>query len=387
MKINISHDGIKGFAAAILFFAFLRAGFWLAERKPLWNDEIYTQVNSIEPKSYREILQGRLPEGNAFPLFYLFQKGICDLAGFKLPFVWSGDWNVSEHRSQMILRTGPNIFMSLALALLFYSMARNFSWMTAGYALFLALVSPGVWNYWAEARPYALWFFLTTLQSVLLLEILSCPRTRVLPRMGLLLTHVFLSLTTVLGVMQAAVASALLWGSKDKSPFWPGMLCLFPVPLTMLYHSRTVTQFFAFEDPPGRLLLANIPPENLIIGFIYLVALVSWQRRIKSKGVHAWSELGLVPVYLFFSVLILAATGALMGYLMVKYPKGGFGFSIPSRYFMYLTPVWIMMTAGAVHELIKRSRGNVWLGSCLVALCAVLLIMRSLKTTMEIFSF
>jgi len=66
----------------------LAIGFKLAYDKPLWNDEIYTLVSSVSRVSYLDILLGRVKEGNNCPLFYVIQKGICDIARYSIPAPW-----------------------------------------------------------------------------------------------------------------------------------------------------------------------------------------------------------------------------------------------------------------------------------------------------------
>ena len=67
--------------AALIFVFCLMMGHALSLRRPLWNDEIYSQVVVVDVKSYADILFFRIKnlEGNACPLFYLIQKTVSDL--------------------------------------------------------------------------------------------------------------------------------------------------------------------------------------------------------------------------------------------------------------------------------------------------------------------
>src|SRR3990167_1792216 len=128
---------LTAFLAIIFFFT----GILLSQRKPLWNDELYTQKESVEKASYSEILSGQLAEGNNFPLFYLIQKAVCDVSGYRLGDQWHSEWQLSEPRGQIILRIPSNICMSLSLAIIFYYFAGQFSFWAGIYALLVALSS------------------------------------------------------------------------------------------------------------------------------------------------------------------------------------------------------------------------------------------------------
>src|SRR3989338_4552810 len=164
MKQKLPLKILTGF----LFLILLAIGFVLAVRKPLWNDEIFTQTRNIDQASYAAILTGKIVEGNNCPIFYLIQKGVCDLVQYRFPKVWdSREWEFSDLRSQLILRIMPNIFTAGTLAIIFYFFARYYSFGAGVYGLLVALSSLMVWGYWVEARPYPLWFFLTIVQSML----------------------------------------------------------------------------------------------------------------------------------------------------------------------------------------------------------------------------
>ena len=162
-------DHLKSlYLSAGVFFILLAGGFLLSQHKLLWRDEIFTQQSAIDTHSYLDLLTSKIPDGNKNPLFYIIQKAVCDISSFHLPVTYSKEQNfIRDIPSQIILRIPSNIYMSLALALIFYFFARFVSVLAAFYALSVALVSPMVWMYWVEARPYSLWFLLTTIQLLL----------------------------------------------------------------------------------------------------------------------------------------------------------------------------------------------------------------------------
>src|SRR6185295_844334 len=108
----------------------LGLGHELSLRRPLWNDEIYTQTTVIDPRLYSDIIFFRIKklEGNSCPLFYVIQKGISDLFQYHFPLSWEHEWSVAEEGSQVIMRLSSNLFMSLSIALLVYFFARYYSW-------------------------------------------------------------------------------------------------------------------------------------------------------------------------------------------------------------------------------------------------------------------
>ena len=142
-------------------------GLRLAEHKPLWNDELYSLLSSVRNLSYGDIITAKITEGNNTPLFYLSQKAFIDLTGYQPPQEWvAGQWGHNHPYSNLRIRILPVACMSVAIAVIFYFFSYFYSIWTGLYALAVAFSSFMVWAYGFEARPYALWFLLTTLQAV-----------------------------------------------------------------------------------------------------------------------------------------------------------------------------------------------------------------------------
>jgi len=195
----------------LLFFVCFRFGLILAESKPIWNDEFYSQLANVQGLSYGKMMAGQVNEGNNAPLFYLIQKVICDIASYQAPEAWvKGDWGYSDYYSRILLRVSPVFFMSLAAVFIFYYFSRV-------YSIFTFSSSYLVWVHWAEARPYSLWFFLTTVQSLVFLHIVQNKDMRPKIWAALIVIHLCLSLTVSLGVAQIFVASSLLWIFVEKN--------------------------------------------------------------------------------------------------------------------------------------------------------------------------
>ena len=116
------------YLSAGIFAALFTGGFCLSQHKLLWLDECFTQHESINKSSYVDLLTMHFPDGNKCPLFYILQKVDSDIFSFKYPVMPSeGSWDVSDVRSQIIIRIPSNIYMSLALALIFYYFTRFYS--------------------------------------------------------------------------------------------------------------------------------------------------------------------------------------------------------------------------------------------------------------------
>jgi len=154
----------KKIIAVVLLIFLLYLGYSLSIRKPLWNDEMYSQVTVIDQVSYKDIMLIRFGESVNSPTFYFIQKFICDLTGYKFTKKWYKEWEISDLRSQIILRIASNIFMSLSIVFIFYYFAACYSGWIGIYAILVSLSSYMVWAHWAEARPYAIWFCLTGIQ-------------------------------------------------------------------------------------------------------------------------------------------------------------------------------------------------------------------------------
>ena len=166
-KSSLIKEGVT-----IIFLGCLLLGSQLALRKTLWNDEIHTQLRTVEEKSWSQISKGQVLEGNNAPLYYLIQKSIESLAHFHLPFHWIGkqDGRIYHPYSQVLLRASANLCMSLSISFIVWYFWTYFSLGAALLALVSCLSSFMLLAYWAEARPYALWFLLTTLQMLVFLK-------------------------------------------------------------------------------------------------------------------------------------------------------------------------------------------------------------------------
>lgn len=340
----------------VLFCALMTLGIWLTGNKALWNDELYSQVYGIEKLSYGQIIAGKIPEGNNSPLFYVLQKAVCDVTHFQLPFVWKNEWAVADAQGQLILRLFPNFFMSLALAAIFYVFAVEYSLIVGIYAFVTALTTELVWAYWAEARPYGLWYCLSAFQALYFFRFVRAAKNDDLKTKAhswriLSIVHVLLSLTAVFGTVQAFIVSMILFVLYQRK-LMPYVLMLF-VPLLFGFYYFLNAPHYVFGLPPDPMLLIfeNISQGRiLLICFSVLFALIYsvWRKDIKDAEV--------IVRYGSFLVLLIVAAFGIMLCLTSTAQEGWDPFTVSSRYFIFLAPVGAVAAAVFPVEVLKMLR-------------------------------
>ncbi len=369
--------------AAMIFALLLLIGFWLAAKKPMWNDEVYSQVHSIQKCSYAQILAGGVAEGNVSPLFYVLQKMLGSAFGYALPVPWDGE-AVVDSKAQWIFRVLPNVCMSLAMALMVYFFVRVYGWIWGLYALLLSLSSFMVWAYWAEARPYALWVLLTTAQTLILIGLLRDVSHRDTSRqqkwfVALGVTNLLLALTVVFSIIQIAVVTLLVWGTHTVTQLsrkWQRYIwiSLLPIGVALFYYSRAPHYTFWMESPWG-LLDLNVSADVLWVAGIYAVGaglLTAKAKRLPPEGWACW----------LLTLMLIAASLALMA--VMTFGHGREGFVLSARYFIFLAPVGIITATVLAKNLVTAAQKNWWVLAMLVMVLAGLLIIRCLKAYMLI---
>ena len=414
----------------ILFLICLGVGFYLSKEKSLWTDEIYTQRNIIDEVSYKDILLTRFAEGNKCPLFYLIQKGVCDLSGYRFPGGWDGQWTFVDQRSQIIPRIPSNVFMSLAIIALFYFFARYYSGWAGGYALLVCFSSFMVWAYWAEARPYALWMFLSTVQSLLFLYMNQTKSFDSSSWKWLSITHLLLSLTIIFSAVQIIMVSLILLGLETKAALKngapargkirqlkysgkylfltiiPACVCFFYYRLTQNFYSAILSDSFAVAKKiisyyfsgiqgvpwaPGvltKLVFDAFPKESLLILAIYAVFLFLYylQRKTKLIKFHQSHAILQGGSTLALTVLLLISGFAILAVFGIWWSEQRTGISVSERYFIYLTPVAIIATTLFSVSLLRCFKESRWMTINLILGLGGLLVIRFFKTAMDIYA-
>ncbi len=370
--------------ALTIFFICLAIGLWLSLKKPLWNDEIYTQIHSVEQPTFGGILTMKFVEGQMAPLFYLLQKFICMITGYKFPFPWDMEWTISDPASQIILRISSNFFMSLALALLFYFFTRYYSKWAGTYALLLALSSPMIWAYWAEARPYSIWVFLTTCQLLLILRILQSPSIPKKEWTALMAVHWLLALTAMLSLTQILIVSFVLWmaGERDWKRYW--LLTFLPVGLCFFYYLHSPLLGSYRLESPWRLIFINIPPERILLPTIVFI-LTLWAERQKYISGLRNKDHGAFKVKKFFLLTGLWFATSLILLMIFKLRSTNAVTTFSERYFINLVPVGIVSMTIFSFYLFQMFLQKQWVQVNIVICLVGLLVLRFLKTAVTLY--
>lgn len=352
----------------VLFGILLSIGFYLASHKPLWNDEAFSQI-SIQRLSYTQIIQERVPEGNICPLFYLIQKSINDAVGFQLPLPWDVN-SIVDAKAQFILRIAPNICMSLSLTLLFYFFARFYSWSLGAYALLLSLSSFIVWAYWAEARPYALWFLLTTLQLLIFTKLLNTKKNYSSWFTSFTIVNYLLSFTVIFSAIQMTVISLLLWLFKDRNWRKYTYSSLIPLAICLYYYSHTRVDQFWFSGSIWKFITTNVSSDIFFLATFYLAILLLTQKKLPKVS----------DAFLFCILLMILCLNILLFIFTITHghaPTERYELSV--RYYIFLAPLGIITACHVLKELCEFYQQQRWALTLLYLLLTGLLIMRCLN--------
>ncbi|MDP2652781.1 MAG: hypothetical protein Q8Q08_01995 [Candidatus Omnitrophota bacterium] len=365
------------YTAAVLTVLFFGAGLVLAKHRPVWNDEIYSSMRSHNI-SFLDILRGdRQQEGNNSPLFYVAQKTLMLIAQYTPPREWaSGDnWSYRHPPSQIVLRFIPLACMALMMGILFYYFSRRFSAWAGGYALAVALSSFMVWAYWAEGRPYAQLMLLTTVQSLLLID-LAGKASSSSARRWLSVCHWLLALSSSLSMIQITAAAVVYHVSGKRA--WKDHLGMTLAPLMIcgFYYATSPKYPFWFADSPVQLISACVPKDRVLLLFLLgaFVALRFFRGQGKTEDVKVGMR------YLFFLGMVFAGYVAVIVMLLLKEKEGTEGFQVSNRYFIALAPLGIVATTQLSALCVRLLRGRPLLQKGAILGLAVLLAFRSWKT-------
>ena len=371
----------------ILFLACGTFGLFLAHSRPLWNDEIYSLVSSVGRMSYLDMIQGKIGEGNAYPLFYAFQKILCDVTSYEIPALWrEGSWGYEHPYSQVFLRINPVVFMSLSIVVVFYYFSRHYSLARGLLSLFLSFSSYMIWVYWTEARPYALWVFLTTAQLILFLKLIQNQGSRRLNWIFLTVVHFLLSLTVVFSIPQIIIISLLLWILVEKRWRQYIFFAIIPLVIAGFYYWQSPKYQFCFGLTPEQLIRDCMSRDRFYILFIYIFFLGVFfcQKTINFPRLFKDDMILKDRPILFLTAWMLAAAFLVLVIFKIYDTHGTAGFAVTSRYFIYLTPLGIIATTILSVDVIKSLSGNRWIQFLVTIGISYLLIHRFIKTIPDI---
>lgn len=371
-------------ACLILGIMLFFVGVLLSAHKPLWCDELYGQKVTIEGSSWGKILLGRQDtEGNNFPLYFVIQKAAMSAFHLQLPDDIKKDFLLPtasrkytfflQHRAQIIMRIGPNIAMTTAIVFLVRFFWLSDGWVVGLMALLSALSSGMVWWYWVEARLYPLWFLLTVLQSIFLIELLMNNGPSRSGQKRLAIIHWLLAATTSLGFIQVIIVQLVLFvfGRRNlKDHIWAGAL---PVMAALFWFSGRLPQPLYLLESPLVLIQGNLSFELAGLGLFYLTAFAfrrSWSTQDSRQESLKWK--GLLHLAYLSGGLCLAVS--LIAFIAYRWPNSHEGLPVYCRHFIFLSALGVVMAPAMFGDLWRRSQGRPFWRKIFLILFIVLLL-------------
>lgn len=396
------------FFSIVIFCTVMMVGISISKRKPLWHDEIWSLVSSIQNPTYSDIIlthfSGKHIEGNISPIFYLSEKAILDFAGYKLPtslvkeIAELGNLTVGsptffeeaskfpsyfkDKQSQIFLRIQPVFAMAMTIALIFLYFSVYYSPTLGIYSLFVTLSSYMIWAHLAEARPYATWVLLSTIQLILFLNILNSQVKVPKKSFGLLLvTHLFLSLTIVLSLAQILIVSWVIFYFRKHN--WKSLLFLSALPVTICISyvilSPRYQALFYFRTFFG-VIFANFPIDRLLILGCFFILLASYGfQRWKNQDVLI--ELSRAAVPFFASIVLFTSAGfaLLIVYKLIESASPSAS-EVSNRFWIFLTPASIFSTVLLPYFSYNSFKRKSKMRAGIIVVSLILLLFRSLQT-------
>lgn len=375
----MKNNGLLLCISAFLFVCLFAVGMFIAAHKPLWGDEVFAQVENVSGISYGGIFSGRINEGNICPLFYFLQKAVCDVAGYTAPVQWvRKEYDYEDRFARTLLRLNPVFFMSLTAAAIFWFFSRYYSLYAGAYSLAVSLTSYMFWMYWAEARVYALWVFLTAAQSLFFLRLLQTKGGSRVSWEGLLVIHFLLSVTIVFALPQIAVVSLLLFIFVERRPGRYVTLWLLPSCLSLVYYLYSPRFRFVFDSTPKQLVRSSFPNNRFAVLAMCGVFLIAYllQKKTRSFRFFKNEEMRSALPYFILTVLMLGAAYSVLFIFRLMEDRTMPGFVVSSRYFIYLMPVGVIGVTLFSVSLMRALKGRMWAQVPLAGVLAVLLLCR-----------
>ncbi len=369
------HARSKFLVFSLIFIFLLLTGLSLALQKPLWSDELFTQIFIVH-QSYNDILLLDYPgSGNSnAPLFYILQKVFCDIIHFDIPAqLMSLPLLPNYDPANIFLRILPIVWMSLAFMVILIYFSYRFHFLLGILGLFLALCSPILWTYWAEARPYGLWILLTCLQMSVFIDLLEQPTVSSKKLLGLVIIHLSLSFTCTLSILQITVASLLL---LSKRLHWWQYLAVLAIPLGVAYYYKP---HLPFNDlifiPSAKEILDSVISRDIqsILLFYPLMLILYWLQQRKMGPVafrnnRLWQSLG-------FFVAIFLVIFLTYGFLVfLRLHAAGINQIMMPRHVIFLAPVGIFAVTYLIGILWQSLEKGPWLKLPVFGAITVLLV-------------
>jgi len=375
---------IKKFVLPLIIFIFLlKIGFLLSERKLVWTDEMWVQNKTINMCSYKDIFfKLNFPELNNSPTFFIIQKLFSDIFSYHYSFPEDNHGltyvTVHEPRFQFIMRSPSNIYMSLALAIIFYFFSARFTLIAGFYALATALSVPMVWMYWVEAKPYSLWFLLTVLQVLISCDLImdKHKKNERAEKWLLLITHLLLAFTVINSLIQITIVTFLISLYKKFSYRFMLLLGGLPIAIIFIYIFLSFNHTIGGPVNPLSSLLDVLMPEHVVFYVIYLI-LAGWALIVQKNKIF-------LNGYVLTLFLLFLTSAVFFSYYLYYKPMGNI--PLHSRYLIYMVPMDIIMTVFVSQGIIKFFWNSKPVVLCICVVLGWSLALQSLLTYEYIFS-
>jgi hypothetical protein len=392
--------------AGILVFT---AGMMIASEKLLWNDELFTQVDTIDRLGFKQILAAEFPEGNLSPLFYVGQKTLAVLSGYHLPVAWKGEFCIYEPRGQRLLRVLPVACMSLAAAILFFYLSSRVSPGFACVGLLVMFSAFSFWAYMPEARPYGLWFLLTLCQGILFAEILRRGKD-CSPAWwwSLAIINCLASLTIFFAAIPLIAVSAVLV-LRERQRFFRRALAvtLLPLAVCAAYYFLSKRTYGALQVEPlgmlsmvrngaaivasgalkaqSGLLWTNFPPYWLlfIVAGVSGIGVLRFFRGPSPERPRA-SVNALTGLMLALGAQLLMSFGMVVWFLGWQ-AQGNF--AVTERYFLFLSPYALLFVVFLLHDLWGRAQADGLGRGIIIAGTMAMIVLTSIGTVTRLMTW
>jgi len=372
----------------ILFILCLGVGFRLAWKQPMVNNEIFSQAQTIQKRSYGDIIIGGYPnvgersslfyffqgilhrfniryesmnEGNKSPLFIVLQKAFCDLINYHFPYDYFYEREIHDRKAQILLRIHPIIFMSLAITLIFFYFARSYSLWSGFFSVSIFLTFAWVWKYVVVARPYAMWTFLVVAQSFIFIDLIK--ERKYISRHWKCLTaiHIMMVLLFIATLPQVVIVSFLLWIFIEKD--WKKYIGLTIIPLILTYYyyfmEKTYRLFAPFD-----LINYCLPWNQVICIATYGIFLILYYLQKKKGFMRVYREDVQLKEgsYLALTLLTILSAFMMAGIFALRPAPSSEPVQVVSgRYFIFLSPIATIAITLFTIDLLNAFKNQIYL--------------------------
>lgn len=393
--------------SVIMFMICLITGALLSSQKLLWTDELHTQINTVDHFNYSGILTGQFPEGNLCPLFYIIQETVSKIFHYHFSLPWKGENSIYDLPSQLLLRIPSNICVSIAVTLLFWFFARFYSLPAGWLALTTTLSCAMVWSYWVEARPYSLWFLLSTIQSLLLLHVIRYPQKNQNAWLWMGAVHILLSTCVIFSAPQILVVSCLFWIANEKKWFKYLWITALPATLCYFYYLMSKRIYGWLPANAGENILSLFSVKNLameefikkwdmfisinvpflwLLFFLVCACFLLINRLKKTQPASQTSIKKETKAFLALTFLLLASAFVILKILDLWKSASVGNYSISERYFIFLVPTGVITFILSSLYLLEVYQNDRWMRWNIKAGIAGMLLWTGLQTYFYIIS-